>query len=90
MNKKYFLYLTSLCGFLYGCSQNSSSPLAVGFHNVNAKYNALFQANIKLKEVEKGLFDAYKDNYSQLLPVLIPIDSNSGSGALWRYRESQP
>jgi tetratricopeptide (TPR) repeat protein len=81
MNKKYFLYLTSLCGFLYGCSQYSSSPLAVGFHNVNAKYNALFQANIKLQEVEKGLADAYKDNYSQLLPILIPIDSNS-AGAM--------
>ena len=77
MNKKYFLYLTAFCGLFYGCSQNSSSPLAVGFHNVNAKYNALFQANIKLKEVEKGLFDAHKDNYSQLLPILIPIDSNS-------------
>ena len=81
MNKKYFLYLNLFCGFLYGCSQNSSSPLAVGFHNVNAKYNALFQANIKLQEVEKGLFDAYKDNYSQLLPILIPIDSNS-AGAM--------
>jgi outer membrane protein assembly factor BamD (BamD/ComL family) len=81
MNKKYLLYLTSLCGFLCGCSQYSSSPLAVGFHNVNAKYNALFQAKIKLKEVEKGLFDAYKDNYSQLLPILIPIDSNS-AGAM--------
>ncbi len=81
MNKKYSIYLISLCGILYGCSQNSSSPLAVGFHNVNAKYNALFQANIKLKEIEKGLFDAYKDNYSQLLPILIPIDSNS-AGAM--------
>ena len=81
MNKKYLLYLIALCGILYGCSQNSSSPLAVGFHNVNAKYNALFQANIKLKEVEKGLFEAHKDNYSQLLPILIPIDSNS-AGAM--------
>ena len=81
MNKKYFIYLTCLCGILYGCSQNSSSPLAVGFHNINAKYNALFQANIKLKEVEKGLFEAHKDNYSQLLPILIPIDSNS-AGAM--------
>jgi len=81
MDKKNFLYLTCFCGLLYGCSQNSSSPLAVGFHNVNAKYNALFQANIKLQEVEGGLFNAHKDNYSQLLPILIPIDSNS-AGAM--------
>lgn len=81
MKKKYLLYIVSICGFLWGCSQYSNSPLAVGFHNVNAKYNALFQANIKLKEVDKALFDAYKDNYSQLLPILIPIDSNS-AGAM--------
>jgi len=81
MKKNYRLYITSLCGFLWGCSQYSNSPVAVGFHNVNAKYNALFQANIKLKEVDKALFAAYDDNYSQLLPILIPIDSNS-AGAM--------
>jgi len=81
MKKNYRLYITSLCGFLWGCSQYSNSPVAVGFHNVNAKYNALFQANIKLKEVDKALFEAYDDNYSQLLPILIPIDSNS-AGAM--------
>lgn len=81
MKKKYLLYIAPLCGFLWGCSQYSNSPVAVGFHNVNAKYNALFQANIKLKEVEKSLFEAYKDNYSQQLPILIPIDSNS-AGAM--------
>ena len=81
MKKKHLLYITFLCGFLWGCSQYSNSPVAVGFHNVNAKYNALFQANIKLREVEKSLFEAYKDNYSQQLPILIPIDSNS-AGAM--------
>jgi outer membrane protein assembly factor BamD (BamD/ComL family) len=77
MKKKYLLYITAICGILWGCSQNSSSPLAVGFHNVNAKYNALFQANIKLEEAQKALFEAHKDNYSQQLSILIPIDSNS-------------
>ncbi len=77
MKNKYLIYITILSGFLFGCSQNSSSPLAVGFHNVNAKYNALFQADIKLQEAEKALFEAHKDNYSQPLSILIPIDSNS-------------
>ena len=77
MNKKYFLYIAFLGSILFGCSQYSSSPLSVGFHNVNAKYNALFQANIKMLEAQKTLFEAHKDNYSQQLPVLIPIDSNS-------------
>lgn len=30
-----------------------------------------------MQEAEKILFDAHKDNYSQQLPILIPIDSNS-------------
>ena len=77
MNKKYFLYIAFLGSTLFGCSQYSSSPLSVGFHNVNAKYNALFQANSKMLESQKILFEAHKDNYSQQLPVLIPIDSNS-------------
>jgi outer membrane protein assembly factor BamD (BamD/ComL family) len=77
MKNNYLIYITILSGFLLGCSQNSSSPLAVGFHNVNAKYNALFQADIKLQEAEKALFEAHKDNYSQPLSILIPIDSNS-------------
>jgi tetratricopeptide (TPR) repeat protein len=77
MKKKYLLYISGLCGILWGCSQYSNSPLSVGFHNVNAKYNSLFDANIKLKEAENILFEAHKDNYSQQLPILIPIDSNS-------------
>jgi tetratricopeptide (TPR) repeat protein len=77
MIKKYSLYFLIICGTLWGCSQYSNSPLSVGFHNVNAKYNALFQANNKMREVEKILFEAHKDNYSQALPILIPIDSNS-------------
>jgi len=77
MNKKYFLYIAIICGILLGCSQYSTSPLSVGFHNVNAKYNALIQANVKMQEAEKILFEAHKDNYSQQLPILIPIDSNS-------------
>jgi tetratricopeptide (TPR) repeat protein len=80
MNKKYFLYIALFSGILFGCSQYSSSPLSVGFHNVNAKYNALFQANIKMLEAQKILFEAHKDNYSQPLPILIPIDSNSAGG----------
>lgn len=78
MNKYFILYIACLFGVsILGCSQYSSSPLSVGFHNVNAKYNALFQAKIKFKEAESLIFDARQDNYSQLLPILLPIDSMS-------------
>lgn len=75
MNKLFPFYIACFSTIFLGCSQYSNSPLSVGFHNVNAKYNALFQANIKLKEVETILFDNRQDNYAQLLPLLLPIDS---------------
>ncbi len=78
MNKYIILCVACILGvFVLGCSQYSNSPLSVGFHNVNAKYNALFQAKIKLKEAETLIFDARQDNFSQLLPILLPIDSLS-------------
>ncbi|MEA5402389.1 tetratricopeptide repeat protein [Arcicella sp. DC2W] len=78
MNKYFILCVACLTGVLVlSCSQYSNSPLSVGFHNVNAKYNALFQAKIKFKEAETLIFDARQDNFSQLLPILLPIDSLS-------------
>lgn len=68
-----------MLGLALGCSQYSSAPISVGFHNVNAKYNALFQANQKMAEAEKKLFDARKDNYARLLPILLPLDSAGAS-----------
>jgi outer membrane protein assembly factor BamD (BamD/ComL family) len=74
--KKIFLCLF-IFSILMGCSQNSSSPMSVAYHNTNAKFNALFQSKLKMEEVERKLFESHKDNYSQLLDILIPVDSNS-------------
>lgn len=60
---------------LGACSQYSSSPISVAFHNTNAKFNALLQAKDKLSEAEKMVFDSRKDEYTQLLPILVPTDS---------------
>ncbi|MDI9871853.1 MULTISPECIES: tetratricopeptide repeat protein [Flectobacillus] len=75
MNRIPLLLVLAIFLCLGGCSQYSSSPISVGFHNLNAKYNALFQANQKLFEAEKKLFEDRHDNYAQILPVLLPIDS---------------
>jgi tetratricopeptide (TPR) repeat protein len=64
---------------LWSCSQNSTSPMARTFHNVNSKYNALFQARILLKEINDEIFAAHKDNYGEIIPLLIPIDSLKNS-----------
>lgn len=75
MKKIYYLFIISILSG--ACSQYSNSPVNVGFHNLNAKYNAYWQANLLLKEAQKKLFDSRNDNYSQILPILIPTDSIS-------------
>lgn len=78
MNKLFiFLCIACVGGGLLACSQYSNAPLSVGFHNVNAKYNALFQANIKFKEAQQTLFNNRQDNFDELLPILLPIDSST-------------
>ncbi|MEA5138735.1 type IX secretion system periplasmic lipoprotein PorW/SprE [Arcicella rigui] len=78
MNKLFiFFCVACISGGLWACSQYSNAPLSVGFHNVNAKFNALFQANIKFKEAQQTLFNNRQDNFDELLSILIPIDSSS-------------
>ena len=63
------------CGLLSSCSQQSTSTLAVGFHNVTARYNAYVIARDKMKEAENTLANNRKDDYNQLMPILLPLDS---------------
>ncbi|MDR6197054.1 tetratricopeptide repeat protein [Siphonobacter sp. SORGH_AS_0500] len=69
-----FIALFLLTG-LFSCTQHSTAPANVAFHNVTSKYNALLQAREIMGEAEKTLFANRQDNYAILLPVLMPIDS---------------
>jgi tetratricopeptide (TPR) repeat protein len=60
---------------LIGCSQYSSRPAAVNFHNVSSHYNAYFIAEQDLLEAEFAMRAAFKEDYNQLLPILMPMDS---------------
>jgi outer membrane protein assembly factor BamD (BamD/ComL family) len=75
MNTKNILYSVGLMLILGACSQYSTSPISVAFHNTNAKFNALLQARDKLTEADKIIFESRKDNYTQILPILVPTDS---------------
>ncbi|MCE6991597.1 tetratricopeptide repeat protein [Dyadobacter sp. CY323] len=68
------LYLTIIY-ILTSCSQFSSRPGAVNFHNVSARYNAYFMAEQDMLEAEFEMKKAYKEDYNQLLPILLPMDS---------------
>jgi tetratricopeptide (TPR) repeat protein len=50
--------------------------MAVTFHNVNAKYNAIWQASRLDKELQKKQFSERKESYNSTLPIIIPLDSS--------------
>ena len=60
---------------LAACSQFSTRPAAIGFHNFSSRYNAYFMADQDLFEAEIAMRKVYKEDYNQLLPILFPIDS---------------
>ncbi|WP_459457676.1 type IX secretion system periplasmic lipoprotein PorW/SprE [Aquirufa sp. HETE-40SA] len=60
----------------WSCSQYSNKPMAVTFHNVNAKYNAIWQASRLDKELQKKQFSERKESYNSTLPIIIPLDSS--------------
>jgi len=74
MSKKYrlvfFVLLLSIA-----CSSERNTFTNRTFHNLTAHYNAYYLADVRLKEVEAEIFKNYKEDYTQILPVFIPIDS---------------
>jgi len=71
--KKSFLFpaspllLIALLSGLDGFSQDNI--IKRSYHDVTARDNAYFNANLKIRETQKKLFDGQKDNYEVLLPV---------------------
>ncbi|MDR7128937.1 tetratricopeptide (TPR) repeat protein [Algoriphagus sp. 4150] len=61
--------------FTGACSSERNTFVNRTFHNVTAHYNAYYLADVKLKEVESEVFQNYKEDYTQILPVFIPFDS---------------
>lgn len=67
-------------GLLWSCSQRSQGPMAVTFHNINSKYNALWQAYRIDKSIQIGLDSLREEDYQHLLPIVLPLDSLSLAG----------
>lgn len=72
MLNKLFVFFCIIC---ISCSQYSNKARSVKWHNFNSKYNAYLQAKDNLKIAEIELNKQFKDNYSETLPILIPLDS---------------
>jgi tetratricopeptide (TPR) repeat protein len=62
----------------WSCSQHSTKPAAVTFHNINAKFNAIWQADRLLITLQKQLIEERVENYANALPIIAPVDSSFG------------
>ncbi len=74
------LVLLILALSTWSCSQYSNKPMAVAFHNVNAKYNAIWQASRLDKELQKKYFAERKESYNSVLHIVLPRDSSFKQG----------
>ncbi|WP_425636344.1 tetratricopeptide repeat protein [Algoriphagus yeomjeoni] len=61
--------------FCVACSSERNTFTNRTFHNVTAHFNAYYLADVRLKEVEAEVYQNYKEDYTQVLPVFIPLDS---------------
>ena len=62
----------------WACSQQSTRPAARAFHNINAKYNAIWQADRVYKELVTKSWEERNENYSLPMGIFPPIDSSFG------------
>jgi TolA-binding protein len=65
---------------LGACSSQRNTFTNRAFHNLTSHYNAYFLADTKIKAAENQVLENYKEDYTQVLPVFIPIDSTTIQG----------
>ncbi len=67
--------LLLLTGGLVSCSQYSTKAVSKGYHNLTAHFNAYVLARDQINLAEQILFKTRQENYNQLMPILLPVDS---------------
>jgi tetratricopeptide (TPR) repeat protein len=76
MNVYRVVFLTLITSLVFmGCSQFSTKRSAIGFHNFSARYNAYFMGSKDLEAAEYTMDSLFREDYNQLLPILMPLDS---------------
>uniref|UniRef100_UPI0010E5ACE6 type IX secretion system periplasmic lipoprotein PorW/SprE n=2 Tax=Algoriphagus sp. NF TaxID=2992756 RepID=UPI0010E5ACE6 len=60
---------------LAACSSERDTFTNRAFHNLTSHYNAYYLADVKIQEVLDENQRNYKEDYTQILPVFIPLDS---------------
>ncbi|NVJ86733.1 MAG: gliding motility protein [Algoriphagus sp.] len=71
LNRVLFLFLLLLAA----CSSERDTFTNRAFHNLTSHYNAFYLTDVKIEEVLAENNQGYNEDYTQVLPVFIPIDS---------------
>jgi tetratricopeptide (TPR) repeat protein len=54
---------------LTGCGAPKDTAMSRGMQNLTARYNYIYNSNLILDNYEEQLYETYKDNYNEILPV---------------------
>lgn len=74
--KKILIFLSlSLLG--WSCSQQKNTFTSRTYHNLTARYNGLYWANVSLDEGIANIEKAHKDDYGKILPVFKYADDKA-------------
>lgn len=63
--------------FIGACSSERNTFTNRAFHNLTSHFNAYYLADVKIKDVENQVLSNYKEDFTQVLPVFVPIDSGT-------------
>lgn len=67
-NIRLIFALTGLC-LLAACGTPKDTAMSRGMQNLTARYNYIYNSNLILDNYEEQLYETYKDNYNEILPV---------------------
>src|ERR1017187_1571725 len=73
LNKRYIVFLltVAMLFLVSACTQYKDKYINRKYHDITARFNIYFYANESMKEGVTKLEDAYKDDYTELLPVFM-------------------
>lgn len=64
-----------------GSSDKRPGLFGRAYHDITARNNPYFNANEKLKAIQRGMRDAHKDDFTQIIPVYTDRDPEAAKGA---------
>ncbi len=68
-NKGSFFAFLGILLFLSACKSSENSAVKLAYHDLTARYNRYFNAELLLSEIEKDVESKHKDNYDRILPI---------------------